>query len=103
MVEDLHSILTSGSLHNLHLGVLRLLKTYSTQYFSSKKTFRYLGGPPGKEKRLSLVRLPLFKACTGKLACTDEKYPIPGFHVKLGRKGHTAQLNGLLTGDGLRE
>lgn len=45
--------------------------------------------------------MPLLTACNGILEHIEEKYALPGLHVIFAKKGKTAQLNGLFTGDGL--
>lgn len=58
---------------------------------------RPLRGSAWKAKRLSSVWLSLLKACSGMLARTEEKYPVPGFYVDFAKKEWKAQLNGLFT------
>lgn len=61
------------------------------------------GGGLGKQKSLSSVRPPLLRACSDVLAHSQEKYQILVLHVDSAKKKRTAQLNVLLTEDGLRE
>lgn len=69
---------------------------------SSYQTCSHSRGPAGKCRRLSLVILPLFKVCNATLAHNEKKYPDPGLYVDFAGKEKTAQLNNLLTEDGLR-
>lgn len=102
VVEDLYSMFTFEPLHNLHLGVSRLLKTCLVQYLSSDEIYSHPCGPNGKRKRLSSVRMALLRACNAILAHVEEKYALPGLHVDFAKTGKTTQLNGLFTADGLR-
>lgn len=49
------------------------------------------------------MRLLLLKVCNGVLAHLKQKYLVPVFYLDFAREEQTPQLNGLLTGDGLRE
>lgn len=102
MNDDLYSIFTFEPLHKFHLGVSRLLKNCLIQYLSSEKMYSHPDGPSGKQKRVSLLKTPLFRACNSILAQIEEKYALPGLHVNFAKREKSAQLNGLFTGDGLR-
>lgn len=80
----------------------KLLKTCLVQCLSSNKTHSYPKGPPGKQKKLSSVVLPLLSACSGVLDHGEKKYPVLGLQVSFARKKQTTQLKSLLTEDGLR-
>lgn len=101
LLKDLHSILTFEPLQDSHRRVARLLKTFWIQHLSQDETYSCSGGLPGKQKRLNLVTLPLLNACSGILAHTEEKCPVPGLCVESSKKNHTELLNGLFKRDGL--
>lgn len=64
---------------------------------SSDEIYSLSEGWPGKQKRLSSVRLPSPEACNGTLAFIKEKYPVSGFKLDLSKKKQTAQVACLFT------
>lgn len=69
---------------------------------SPDANYSHLGGPSGKQKTLSSVRLPLLEFCNGILAHMEERYPVSGIHADFARKEPTEQLSGPLTEKGLQ-
>lgn len=102
VAEDLSSIFTFDPLQNPHLESQRLSNRFLTQRLSLDEIYSRRQGRSGKQKRLILVRLPLFKACNCVLSKTEESYLDNGFHVDIAKKKQTAQLKGLLREEGLR-
>lgn len=86
VVKNLYSMFMFESLHNLHLGVSKLLKLFLAQYLSSHETCGHLRGPAGRQKSLSLVRLSLLKSCSDILSHIEEKYSALGLHVNFSKK-----------------
>lgn len=72
--------------HSLLLGFSRFLKMCGTQHVSWKEVCSHTEGLPSRQKRLSLLRLLLFKACNGKVALIEEKYRVPGLHEDFAMK-----------------
>lgn len=101
-VENLYSTVTFEPLQNLQLGVSRLSKTCFIQCSSWEEISSHPEDPPGKQKTVSSVRQPLFKACNGIPAFIEEKYLVPGLYVELAKKEQTAHLKDLLAGKELR-
>lgn len=48
------------------------------------------------------MELSLLVMCSGTLAYKEEMYPDHGFHLNFAENKQTADLNGLVTGGGLR-
>lgn len=102
MVKDLYSIFTTVPSHRSYMRGPELLTARLNIFLFSDETYSHAGGPPGKKKRLSPVKLSLIKACSGIPAHIEEKYMVPGLHVIFARTEATAQLICLSTKDGLR-
>lgn len=100
--KDLYSILLFEPLQNLYLGVWGLSKLFLVQSLSFDEIYSYSGGSAGKWKRLSLVRLPLLKACSARLPDIEKKSSVPDLEVNFAKKEQTAQIDGLLTRAALR-
>lgn len=71
-------IFTFDLLQHLSLEVSRLLKLCVVQYFTLDEIYSHMGEPPGKQKRMGLVKRPLLKAWSGILAHARENCPVPG-------------------------
>lgn len=97
VVEELPPTLTSVSLHTFVLELSRLFGIPLIQYLSLTKICRHLESSPGERERLGLVRLLLFRSCSGALAHIAEKHPAPALNVDFAIKKQTTQLSGLLT------
>lgn len=104
MKEKLYSMFTFERLRNLHLQVPRLLASGPTKYLSCKVVCSrsHSFGLAAKQRKLSSLKRSVLRAHTGILAQAEERYVLLGLHVSFAKQ-KTAHLNGLFTGDGLRE
>lgn len=70
---------------------------------SSGRIFSHPGGSPGKQKRLNFVRLAVLRACNSIQPHNEKKYLFSSLGMGFAKKEPTAQLNALLTAEGLQE
>jgi len=83
---NVYDLFTFEPLHNLHLGISKLLKTMLYEFIG---TFR--------SKRLSTLR-----ACNSVLRQMERDSQISGLHVDFSTKESSTQLNGIFLSTGLR-
>lgn len=102
MMEDLYSIFTFEPMRNFYPGVSNLSRNCLVQYISFEDVSSHPSGPSAREKRLSLLRMSLQRACNDILSHFEKQYALPGFHVNFAKTGKRAHLNGLFTRNGLR-
>lgn len=88
-------------MHSLHTEVSRLLKTCLAQWLSYSDVYSHSLRPAGKRRELNSLKMSLLKACNRILAHVEQIYALHGLHVGFAKK-KSAELNGLLTGHGLR-
>lgn len=53
------SLFLNRMLHNLHLGVSKVLKRYAIQYLLSGNDYSHSARPSGNQKRLRMLKKPL--------------------------------------------
>lgn len=94
VMRDLFSIVTFEALQILHLKVSNLLKNCLSLYLSSRNVCSHPVGISGKQIRLSSLKTPFPRACSGFLVHSKEKCALQGVYVGFARRGNTAQLNG---------
>lgn len=86
IMGDLNSRLTFEPLHNLHLEVFKLLKSFFIHYLSSEDVYSHSAGPSGKQKRLRLRKSLLLGACYRILGLIEELYTLPELHVSFAKR-----------------
>jgi len=99
---DVYSIFTFESLHNLHLGISRLLKNCFTEYLHSNSVTTNPVGARRYQRTLSSQRIQVLKVCNAILAEVENTYPASGLHVDFSKTEKTSQLNGLFLREGVR-
>jgi len=102
MVPGVYSMFTFESLHNLHLGISKLLKNCFLEFLQSNQVMTWPNGTRKQKKVLSSQRSNVLKAANAILAEIEKKYPATGIHVDFSKKEKTAQLNGFFLRDGVR-
>lgn len=101
VVKVLHTICTLQASHSLYLAVPSSLETSRAQQSALIEMLTHRNGLSEKQKRLNSMSLPLFKACNSVLAQIEEQYVVSKLHIHVAGKKLTAQLDGLLTVEGL--
>lgn len=99
VTEESYSIFTFETLRNFHFEVSRLLKLFLLHYLSSDKIPGHPECLADKRKKLSLLRLSLFRVYSTILAQSEEKYPLSDLRVNFAKIVEKAKLNRLFTVD----
>lgn len=99
---DVYSIFTFESLHNLHLGISKLLKNCILQRMASDMLTTFPDGPPSKQKKMISHRSKLLMATNAILADIQKNYPAPGLQVDFSKKEASVQLNGFFMKEGIK-
>lgn len=99
---DLHSTFRYETLHNLHQGISKLLKTCLSDRLRSKNltTSEYIDSRR-KRKPLASMRTRFLEKANRVLTLINEQSPCTSINFDKSRKSNTEQLNGLFTGTGL--
>ena len=99
---DLYSIFTFEPLHNLFLGVSKLLKVCMIQYMSSAELYTKNPGRGKRPRLFSSIRTSVLRGCNTVLAEFQKYYVMPGVKVDFSKHEGSSQLNGIFVQDGLR-
>lgn len=100
--SDLYSILTYEPLHNLFLGLSRLLKFCLILYLSSKLLSTKQSGRGKKPRVFNSIKTAVLRGCNTVLAEFQKYYVPPGLRVDFSKHEGSSQLNGIFVQDGLR-
>ena len=98
----LYSIFTFEPLHNLHLGVSKLIKGCIMDYLGADDIIAFPRGPSSKQKNLRSLRATCLKTCNTYLAAADKEYPMHGKRIDFSGGNTSNQLNGIFLSTGLR-
>ena len=101
-IPDLYSIFTFEPLHNLFLGVSKLLKHCMFQYLSSQTLSTKPSGLQTVPRLFSSVKTAVLRGCNSILSEFQRYYIMPGMKVDLSKHEGSAQLNGIFLPTGLR-
>jgi len=102
MLSDVYSIFTFESLHNLHLGTSKMLKSCFSEYLYTTDVITFPAGPRRKQRVMSSQRSNILKSFNAILAEIEKNYPATGLHVDFSKKEKSAQMNGFYLRDGVR-
>ena len=100
--NDAYSIFTFEPLHNLHLGISKLLKTCTIQLLSSDDLYTHPTKNSRQQRKFSSIKNKVLRSCNALLAAIEAQFPIPGVHVDYSKKESSVQLNGFFTHDGIK-
>lgn len=103
VIEGLNSILEFETLHSLYRKASRLSAMRLFQYLLSKNVYSRPARPAEKQERVSLLKVPVIRACNEVLAHNQKQYALPGLHVHFAQREKPAILIGLPTRAGLGE
>jgi len=102
ILPGLYTIFTFEMLHNLHLGLSKLLKRSVYNYISSRRVVRMSLLTGNKERVIGSMKNQILKACNSILRDIQENNHTPGLHFDFSTKDCSKQLNGIFTNDGLK-
>ena len=100
--DDLYNIFTFEPLHNLHLGISKLLTSCTYQLVSSKYPATYSFGKKTIKSTLHAKKIPLLSACNTLLRCIEADSGLPDLHVDFSSKDASSRLNGIFLTTGVR-
>ena len=100
--DDLYNIFTFEPLHNLHLGISKLLKSCTYQLVSSKYPATYSFGKKTTSSTMQAKKVPLLSACNTLLRCMEADSGLPDLHIDFSSKDASSRLNGIFLTNGLR-
>jgi len=99
---EMYNLFTFEPLHNLHLGVSKLLKNVASERLSSKEmytsAFKYANGQP---RTFHSIRSNFLNGANFLLSRYELESAARGFHVDFSSKGKGLKDNGLFKTDGL--
>lgn len=102
IVPDLYSLFTFEELHNLDLGISKLLKICFVLYLSSGELKDVTFNGTVKKRSLSSLKTLLLRACNSYLSFINDTHSLPDLNVDFSRKDSSLQLNGLFLHSGVR-
>lgn len=97
---DVYSIFTFEPLHNLHLGISKLVKECTMSYLSSDRLMT--GGGEKGRKPFVKVRTRILRGCNALLATIEREGEVPGVRIDFGKVCGTSGLDGIFTKNGLK-
>ena len=99
---SLYEIFTYEPLHNLHLGISKLLKTLTFELVGSEKTVSFISAKNSNKAKFSSKRTPILRACNSLLRAIEEDSTTTSIHVDFSTKETSSALNGLFLESGIR-
>jgi len=100
--DSLYEIFTFEPLHNLHLGISKLLKSCTFQLVSSKKRVIFKTGHKSQQQQFASKKVPILSGCNTYLRCIERDNGVPDLHVDFSSKDTSDRLNGIFLQTGLR-
>ena len=102
VMEDIYSMFTFESLHNLHLGVSKQMKQCLSEYFNSSIPCHAIHQTRKPPRPISSYRMNILRAVNSILATIEKDFGAPGLHIDFSKHERSTQLNGLYVREGLR-
>lgn len=103
MLDKVYNIFKFKLLYNLHLGISKLLRDCSFQFFSSDKMTTKLSGAERQRQPLNRMRVSILCGANFLLAANDRGASAAGLHVDFPSKSCFMQFNGRFLNNGVRE
>ena len=98
---DMYRLFTFESLHNLHLGVSKLIKTCAMKRLESSTLFTK-EKDSADSKPYSAIRHSILAGANSVLSAIERDSPESNFHIDFSMNEVTSTLNGIFTKDGMR-
>ena len=99
---SLYEIFTYEPLHNLHLGISKLLKTLTFDLVGSEKIVSFISAKNSNKAKFASKRTPILRACNSLLRAIEEDSTTTSIHVDFSTKETSSALNGLFLESGIR-
>lgn len=100
--SSMYEILTFEPLHNLHLGISKLLKTMTFELIGSDKPVRFLGTSKKGRVKFCSKRVPVLRACNSLLRAMQDDCTTRSIHIDFSTKEASSALNGIFLQTGIR-
>ena len=97
---NVYDIFTFEPLHNLSLGMSKMLKICFATYITSEKLIVHPGTK--QQKSGAQMKTSILRGCNSLLAAFQASHPIPGIQLDFAKKEGSSTLNGLFTEDGVK-
>jgi hypothetical protein len=99
---SLYEIFTYEPLHNLHLGISKLLKTLTFELVCSEKSVSFLGSRKSAKTKFSTKRTAVLRACNSLLRAIQNDSATTAIHIDFSTKEASSALNGFFLESGIR-
>ena len=93
--KSLYEIFTYEPLHNLHLGISKLLKNLTYELTGSQKLVKFTNSKKNKVTKFSSQRTAILRACNSILRAIQEDCGSSGIHIDFSTKETSSNLNGI--------
>ena len=100
--KSLYEIFTYEPLHNLHLGISKLLKNLTYELTGSQKLVKFTNSKKNKVTKFSSQRTAILRACNSILRAIQEDCGSSGIHIDFSTKETSSNLNGIFLETGVR-
>ena len=99
---DIYSIFTFEPLHNIYLGLSKLLKEMCCQRLCDDTFSTVMQDADGRYKRFPEIRTALLNGMNHILSCIQRDSPATAFKIDFSDAGKSGSYNGFFVKDGLR-
>ena len=99
---DIYGLFSFEPLHNLHLGISKILKQGTFAYISSNHQVGFVNSKRRTKIAISSKKTSILRACNSYLRVIDENSGITSLRVDFSTKAASATLNGLFLENGVR-
>ena len=99
---DMYDIYTYEPLHNLWLGVSKLILICISLRLLSKTLTTTTGSSTNSPRPFASIRHKVLRGVNNILAAIERDYPAPGLHIDFSTSSAGSSLNGIFVQDGLR-
>lgn len=99
---SLYEIFTYEPLHNLHLGISKLLKTLTFELVGSEKIVSFRSAKKSSKAKFSSKRTAILRACNSLLRAIEKDCTTTSMHIDFSTKETSSALNGFFLESGIR-
>lgn len=100
--NSFYDIFTFEPLHNLHLGISKLLKNCTYNLVSSKYPAKFSTSKTAKQSAICSKKTAILSGCNTLLRAIERDSGVSGLHVDFSGKDASSCLNGIFLQTGLR-
>ena len=100
--RSLYDIFTYEPLHNLHLGISKMLKQLTFHLVGSDKEVHFCNAKKKGPIKFHTKKMAILRACNSLLRAFEKSDTISSLHIDFSTKDNTCRLNGILLEAGVR-